>query len=52
MPVRKVRGGFQWGEHGKIYPTKAEAQAQGQAAYANGYKEPKSKKPKPQKMGY
>lgn len=37
MPVRKVNGGWQWGEHGKVYPTKEEAEEQGRAAYANGY---------------
>lgn len=39
MPVHKVEGGYRWGEHGKIYPTKEEAEAQGRAAYANGYAE-------------
>lgn len=37
MPVRKVNGGWQWGEHGKVYPTKEEAEEQERAAYANGY---------------
>ena len=37
MPVRKVSGGWQWGEHGKVYPTKEEAEEQEKAAYANGY---------------
>lgn len=37
MPVRKVDGGWQWGNHGKVYPTKEEAEKQEQAAYANGY---------------
>lgn len=37
MPVRKVDGGWQWGNHGKVYPTKEEAEEQEQAAYANGY---------------
>lgn len=39
MPVRKVPGGYQWGNHGKVYPDKVSAEKQGQAAYANGYKE-------------
>lgn len=39
MPVHKVECGYRWGEHGKIYPTKEEAEAQGRAAYANGYAE-------------
>ena len=38
MPVHKVKGGFQWGKHGKVYPTKEQAEKQGRAAYANGYK--------------
>lgn len=37
MPVRKVDGGWQWENHGKVYPTKEEAEEQEQAAYANGY---------------
>lgn len=37
MPVRKVKEGWQWGETGKVYPTKAEAQRQGRAIYASGY---------------
>lgn len=37
MPVRKVDGGWQWGNHGKAYPTKEEAEEQEQAAYAYGY---------------
>lgn len=41
MPVRKVNGGYQWGTSGKVYPTKAQAQAQGRAAYANSYREKK-----------
>jgi len=38
MPVRKVPGGYQWGTQGKVYPTRAQAARQGQAAYASGYK--------------
>ena len=41
MPVRKVQGGYQWGTSGKVYPTKTKAEAQGRAAYANGYREKK-----------
>jgi len=44
MPVRKVKGGYKWGTTGKVYPTKEQAEKQGKAAYASGYK-PK-KKPK------
>lgn len=43
MPVRKVQGGYQWGTSGKVYPTRAQAEAQGRAAYANGYRENKKK---------
>ena len=49
MPVHKVRTtrgghpvtGYQWGQHGKIYTgpgAEKKATAQGQAAYAAGYK--------------
>jgi hypothetical protein len=39
MPIHKVKGGWQWGTHGKVYPTRAGAEKQAEAAYANGYKE-------------
>lgn len=39
MPVQKVPGGYQWGQSGKVYPTKAQAEAQGRAIYASGYRE-------------
>ena len=38
MPVRKVKGGYQWGKTGKVYPTKEQAEKQGKAIYASGYK--------------
>jgi uncharacterized protein len=38
MPTKKVKGGYKWGSKGKVYPTKAQADRQGRAAYANGYK--------------
>ena len=45
MPVKRVPGGYQWGNSGKVYPTTAQAEAQGRAAYAAGYREkPTSKK--------
>lgn len=31
MPVRKVKSGYQYGTTGKIYPTKKQAEKQGQA---------------------
>ena len=37
MPTKKVKGGYQWGSKGKVYPTKKQADAQGRAAYASGY---------------
>lgn len=43
MPVRKVKGGWQWGESGKVYKTKEEAERQGRAIYASGYKGRKKK---------
>ena len=39
MPVRKVQGGYQWGRTGKVYPTRAQAERQGRAIIASGYKE-------------
>jgi len=43
MPVRKVKGGYQWGTTGKVYPTKAEAERQGRAIRAGGYGKKKGK---------
>lgn len=37
MPIHKEGSGFQWGNHGKVYPTKEGAVKQAQAAHANGY---------------
>ena len=37
MPVKKVKGGFKFGNSGKVYPTRAGAERQQRAAYANGY---------------
>lgn len=34
MPVRKVKGGYRWGTHGKIYKSKAKAAKQGRAIKA------------------
>lgn len=42
MPVRKVPGGYKWGNTGKTYPTKSQAERQGRAVKANsGDKKPK-----------
>ena len=42
MPVHKVPGGYQWGKSGKVYPTKAQAEAQARAIYESGYREKES----------
>lgn len=38
MPIKKVKGGYKWGKHGKVYKTRAKAAKQARAAYASGYK--------------
>jgi len=38
MPIRKVEGGWQWGEHGHVYPSRAGAERQAAAAHAHGYR--------------
>jgi hypothetical protein len=38
MPVHEVAGGWKWGRHGKVYPTKEQAEEQGRAAFASGYR--------------
>lgn len=38
MPVHKVEGGYKWGEHGHVYPTKEGAERQAAAAHAHGYR--------------
>jgi uncharacterized protein len=37
MPIHKVSGGWQWGEHGHVYPSRAGAERQAAAAHAHGY---------------
>ena len=37
MPIKRVRGGYKWGERGKVYKTRADAERQARAAYASGY---------------
>ena len=44
MPVRKVKGGYQLGKGGKVYPTREQAERQAKAAYASGYKKKKGSK--------
>lgn len=46
MPVRKVQGGYQWGQTGKVYPTREQAERQGRAIEASGYTEKNGKTPK------
>ena len=29
MPVKKVKGGYRWGTHGKVYKSKKKARIQG-----------------------
>lgn len=35
---------YRWGDHGKLYRNRADAEKQAQAAYASGYKEPQQMK--------
>ena len=46
MPVHKTPGNYKWGNTGKIYPAKAQAEAQVRAIYASGYKEKSTYKKK------
>lgn len=39
MPVNRVLGGWRCGQSGKVYPTQAQAERQGRAIYAAGYRE-------------
>jgi hypothetical protein len=34
VPTRKVKGGYRWGKHGKVYKSKAKANRQGRAIKA------------------
>jgi hypothetical protein len=43
MPTRKVKGGYRYGERGKVYPTKAQADRQGRAIRASQARERKKK---------
>ena len=45
MPVKRVPGGYRWGQTGKVYPTKAQAEAQGRAIYASGYRKKPGDRP-------
>jgi hypothetical protein len=50
MPIQTVmiKGEryYKWGDSGKPYKTKEEAEKQARAAYASGYREPKQMKDK------
>lgn len=44
MPVKKVKGGYKFGNSGKVYKTKKEAEKQGRAIKANQNKKKAGKK--------
>ena len=35
MPVKKVKGGYKYGDTGKVYPTREQAEKQGRAIRAS-----------------
>lgn len=41
MPTRKVKGGYRYGQRGKVYPTRAQADRQGRAIKAAQYRRSK-----------
>jgi len=45
MPIHRItKNGevyYRWGDQGKLYKDRKDAEAQARAAYASGYKEPK-----------
>jgi hypothetical protein len=47
MPIQRImKNGepyYRWGDHGKLYKNRQDAEKQAQAAYAAGYKEPMKK---------
>ena len=51
MPVRKVQGGYQWGQTGKVYPTREQAERQGRAIERSGYTEKNGQTKKRNKRG-
>lgn len=46
MPIRKVKGGYKFGVHGKTYKKRSDAVRQMKAIFAHGYKEQPTKKRK------
>lgn len=50
MPVQKTNGGYRFGQSGKVYPTREQAERQARAIYASGYREKtQTGKKKPEK---
>ena len=47
MPIHRITQGgktyYRWGDHGKMYTDRKDAEKQAAAAHANGYKEPTNK---------
>jgi uncharacterized protein len=41
MPIHKVKGGYKFGDSGKVYKSREDAEKQANAIYASGYKEKK-----------
>ena len=41
MPVKKVKGGYKWGNAGKVYRRKSDAEKQGKAIEGNKKKKKK-----------
>ena len=41
MPIKKVKGGYKFGDSGKVYKSREDAEKQANAIYASGYKEKK-----------
>lgn len=39
MPIHREGKGWQWGQHGHVYPNKEGAEKQAEAAHAHGYKD-------------
>ena len=48
MPIQRIQKNgetyYRWGDHGKLYKDKTDAEKQARAAYASGYKEPPKQK--------
>ena len=44
MPVHQTKGGYKFGQTGKVYPTRAQAEQQARAIYASGYREKDKRK--------